>query len=506
MMHSWVIGRMILRTWMNRWWAVTKQSPVFGILPVLIFLSLMGIFLYMYDLSQDGLMEMLGVMELEAIFPLLENFALFSFIVVMVGLILLWQWVTNSGVLNRFMETLPVFKRSWAVGHLIPVMVLLISIFICLLFPTLLTLLKPFSFSVSKWIFIMGSFIMLLLLAVLLGLIWQQMIHLVTRWILKNRSANTHRIFHSFLFLFSIMIVVGGITQLYQKQILPYTYLPSYVFKEIVYSLYIDRGNAFIQMSGLLFSLFVSGLMLYWLFQREREWEPDDTNRWIPLKGLPFGQQQWLSIASLELKRIARDYETHLYTMIFLLFFITIGQLIPLAEDIMEPIYRNLYGKAIFYGLPFILSVYPLTSRNKNKEMRSVYYTLPLHLSKFTWGKIFVYGMIFPIISTLLMLCMLLFFQQSFPSLSMLIESYVYSTVMYTVAYSVGVLFPGNQTFVSTLVMNLLYVTISLPVVFLMQYLVQTLSMPWLILEVVFMLILLVLLTTQLEKRRVMIN
>ncbi|MCS1350026.1 hypothetical protein [Mechercharimyces sp. CAU 1602] len=475
-MHSWVIGKTILRTWKNRWWAATKESPLIGFLPLALLLSLIGIFFYVYDASQKGLLGLLGVVNTAALLPVMENFSTLSFMLVVGSLVLLWQLAVRSGIQNRLMETLPVHKRAWTIGQLLPVMVLIISLFLALLFPTLLVLMEPLSLTVWQRIALVCSYFFYIFLAITVGLVWQQVIHIVTRRLLKKAGLAYHQMFHGFFFLSSMMVTIGILSVIYRYQKLePYVvWQPDRRFMAGVTSLLEGDTIGFLLQNGLLLLYVVAALwVVMFLFRREQEWEPDATSGWLPLRKMAFSKKPWRSIAIFELKRLARDSETHLYTLVFLLFLMITGFIVHLFDEQFVQIYQMMFSQGILFALPFFLSIYPLTSRSKNTGVESVFYTLPIKMSSFTGGKMMIYVCIFPVLSLLLLLLLFGVNRIALPPQELWVQAFFYAMLIYAFAFSVGVIFPQRQSFTNTLILNLLFLLLSIPVFFLVKYLID---------------------------------
>ena len=142
-MQSWIIGKMILTTWKNRWWQMTKRSPLVGIIPLLLLPGVIASAWYVYHSTYDTFFGE-EPDEVVATF-LLQRMSLVTFLLVAMIMGIFWQWGIRSGLKNRFLETLPVHPSAWIGGQLLPISFLMLLLILSVFLPVLLVLLNVLS-------------------------------------------------------------------------------------------------------------------------------------------------------------------------------------------------------------------------------------------------------------------------------------------------------------------------------------------------------------------------
>jgi len=504
-MHSWIIGKTVLRTWKNRWWAATKQSPLLGFLPFLAIIILIAIAFYLYDSSKQNFQSLVGHLGQKEAGIFLQNYAAVSYALVSFGFILLWQWAIQSHLQNRMLETLPVRSRTWTLGHLIPAFLLVGVLLLTLMLPMLLVLIEPYAWTGSALFLSIIAYILMLASAVFFGLCWQQGIHLAAKQLMKKTHADLERGFHSVLLIISLLGLVG-LASAISNQTWSTSWangLPHRLFSRFVETIPHDPAVAFGMVAGLfVYVLFFFGILMA-LFRLEKNFQPGSGNGWLPLQSLSFRRSPFFSVSLFELKQVSRDFETHLYAAVFLSLMLAAGPIAHSFGEMAERLFQIIYPQLMYFGLPFFLSIYPLRSRSKLAGNENMLALLPVSAKIWTSGKMAIYTAVLPFFTLalydLLMAVNVLPLLDGELSLSFLF----YTLLIYAIAFAIGVAFPADpKILVSMLMLNLLFLIVSIPAFFIIQYLIQTQSMLWFVLESLLIALILAFLCISVEERR----
>src|SRR5690606_5204886 len=89
---------------------------------------------------------------------------------------------------------------------LLPVAFLMLLLILAVFLPVLLVLLNGLSLPLHQQFGATLLYAVVLSCAILVGMVWQQAIHLLASWAAKGRTASVQRLFHGALFLSSVFV------------------------------------------------------------------------------------------------------------------------------------------------------------------------------------------------------------------------------------------------------------------------------------------------------------
>lgn len=459
-MQSWIIGKMILTTWKNRWWQMTKRSPLVGIIPLLLLPGVIASAWYVYHSTYDTFFGE-EPDEVVATF-LLQRMSLVTFLLVAMIMGIFWQWGIRSGLKNRFLETLPVHPSAWIGGQLLPISFLMLLLILSVFLPVLLVLLNVLSLPLYQKFGAILLYAVVLSCAMLVGMVWQQVIHLLASWVAKGRTASVQRLFHGAFFLSSLFAGLSlGIWFLQRGWDIWSAPLPGIFFSKAVIS-WTKKSETWLPEAGLLFGWLIGLLMLVGLlFYLNSKQRIDDASERVWLSSLSFPRLQLFCIAALEWRRGFRDAETHLYTAVSLFFLALVGGILRLGD---WDLYLPLYGMILFFGLPFLLSIYPLISRGRDVGVKDGFRLLPLPTHIYISGKMLPHLTFLPLMAWLLLITFQFLSGLPFPGLSESLSFFMHAELFLATAFVVGTALPIDESkFTGKWMVNLVFVSICLP-------------------------------------------
>ncbi len=460
-MQSWIIGKMILTTWKNRWWQMTKRSPMVGIIPLLLVLGIIASAWYVYDSTHETFFSGNESDEIIATL-LLQRMSLVTFLLIAMVMGLFWQWGIRSGLNNRFLETLPVHRSAWIGGQLLPISFLMLLLILAVFLPILLVFLDALSLPFHQQLGAILLYAIVLGCALLIGVIWQQVIHLLVGWVAKGRSASVQRFFHGAFFLSSVFACVSwGVWNLKRGWDIWFTPLPGALFSKTVLN-WAKESEAWLTYVGLLLVWLVGLLVLVvLLFYLDSKQQTDNTSKQVLLSSLSFPRLQLFNVASLECRRVFRDAETHFNIIVSLFFLALIGGILRLVNwELYLPLYRTI----LFFGLPFLLSIYPLISRGRDISVRNGFRLLPLPTHTYVAGKMLPYLTVLPLIAWLLLIALQALVATPFPSLTKSFSFFIQAVLFWVTGFVVGTALPSDESkFTGKWIVNLVFVGVCLP-------------------------------------------
>src|SRR5699024_4302365 len=461
-MKSRQIGKITLLMCKNKWWSLTKQSPIIGLLPLMTFAAIISSFIYTYN----SLYEFLSLNEelpSGAINTYIDNFANISYILVIILIFILCQLIRQKKVHNKSLQLLPIKKKDWKFGQLIPIFLLFSIVYIAFLLPILLVLINMQFNSLLDTFVIIILFTCTIVSAAGIGLLWQQWVHLLAKTITSHILNQSYKVFHSLLSILSIIFILFIFMITGQKgfqfflSILSSSFFGEFV-KNFQVSFYLYDIIKIICYLLLIFCL-------VWLsFLLENEWDIENNQGWLPLEKLNFPISKLFSIFILEIKRLARDFEHIAYIVISFLFFILIGvyinYFVPNNGSLVI-----LFQQVMAFAIPEILMIFTLLSRGRDSDNKTLYSYLPISVSSYVLEKLLIYITLFPILAFLFY--NLFLWISGFPTISTLrdiIYYTLYSIAIFTLAFLVGIVVPTDEKkLTNSLISVLLFLIVSIP-------------------------------------------
>lgn len=460
-MQSWIIGKMILTTWRNRWWQATKRSPLVGLIPLVVVLGLAVSGWYVYDSTYQTFFGADGPDSLLAgLF--LKRFGQVTFFLVAVAMVLFWQWGIRGNVQNRLLETLPVRRAAWIGGQLLPIALLMLGLVLTVFLPVLLVLLDSLPLSISQRIVAVLLYAGTLACAMALGMMWQQSIHLLAQFAARGRSTSVQRLFHGGFFLLSVMVAMawGGwfIQQGWDIWSAP---LPGALFAESV--LRLAEGSAAWWVDTGMLTGWLAGLIVgvWLLFRLESDRRSDEGSAHVWWSSFSFPRVQWLAITVLEWRRWFRDAETHLYTSVSIFFLAFVGGWLRMAD---WQLYLPLYEMILFYGIPFLLCIYPMLARGRDVAWIESFRLLPLPTYSYIGGEMFAYLFLLPFLAWGMLVTLQALAGLAFPGPIETVTFLLYAVLLLSTAFVVGTALPSDESkFTGKWMVNLVFVSVSVP-------------------------------------------
>ena len=452
---------MILTTWKNRWWQMTKRSPLVGIVPLLLVPGVIASAWYVYHSTHE---TFFGANEPDEAMAtlLLQRLSLVTFLLIAMAMGLFWQWGIRSGLKNRFLETLPVHRSAWIGGQLLPVAFLMLLLILAVFLPVLLVLLNGLSLPLHQQFGATLLYAVVLSCAILVGMVWQQAIHLLASWAAKGRTASVQRLFHGALFLSSVFVGLSWGGWILQRGWDIWSApLPGTLFSKTVLSWATESGTWLADV-GLLLG-WLSGLLVWvgLLFHFDSKQRADDASERVWLSSLSFPRLQLFSVAALEWRRGFRDAETHFHTTVSLFFLALVGGIIRLGD---WNLYLPLYEMILFFGLPFLLSIYPLMARGRDVSARDGFRLLPLPTHIYIGGKMLPYLTALPLMAWLLLIALQILVGLPLPSLTKSLSFLMHALLFLATAFVVGTALPSDESkFTGKWMVNLVFVSVCLP-------------------------------------------
>lgn len=448
-MHSWKIGKVILLTWKNRFVHSLKANPLFFLIPLLILFGTGFGMWKVYNLVETQLFSGSTGLDTAKAYEYTANYAQISYFITLFGVVTLWQWGVKGKLVNKLLEALPVRKSTWTIGQLLPVLLIMWMFAMAGLLPMLLVLASYLKFSLLLKTGMILLFFLLIVHALLAALFWQQLIHLLTKYLAGKGDEKYHLSIHQIFFFLS----AAGIGVLF------------YASNEQNWGLKKGLPGAFFSEAMIMFhegsalGLFYAGLIiaavllllavLLFAFRYESEWRPDEAEGSIPLKSLPFSQIKILNLMISEGKRLARDYETLFYCMLAFSLFAAGGWLLK-RYDLL--VYGPIYEAAVSYGLPFVFCLFSLTSRGKDQELWIYLNAAGVRKWEYLTGKLFIHLILLPVMTYgLYKICLL---AAGLPQSS---QGYlVNAALLFLTSYLVGTILPMNKKNPGSQLVNML--------------------------------------------------
>lgn len=461
-MKSWQIGKVTLLMWKNKWWNLTQQSPIIGFLPVVILAAIVSSFIYTYNSLHDFL-SVNEELPTEAIYTYIGNFTNISYILVIIFIFILWQLIIQTRVHNKSLQLLPLKKKDWKFGQLIPVFLLFLIVYTAFLLPILLVLIKMQFNNLFNTLTIIVIFTCTIASAAGIGLLWQQGVHLLTKTLTSYISNLSYKVFHSILSILSMILILLIFMFTGQKGFHFFLSILSASFFTEFIQHYQTSYYLFdmIKIIGYLFFVF----FLVWLsFLLENEWDIENNRGWLPLEKVNFPIGQLFTIFILEVKRLARDFEHTAYIVISFLFFILIGVYINYFVANNDNL-LILYQQAMAFGVPELLTIFPILSRGRDSGNKTLYSFLPIPISSYIVGKILIYVTLFPILAFIFYNMFL--WIAGFPTITTWKDAFyyiLYSIAIFSLAFLTGVAVPTDEKkLTNSLISVLLFLIVSIP-------------------------------------------
>ncbi|MTH54646.1 hypothetical protein GKZ89_14675 [Bacillus mangrovi] len=448
-MDSWKIGKVIVLTWKNRFLEMIKDYPLLAIVPLLIIFGA-GFGMYrLYGLVEDQLFAGGANLDLGRTYEYTSNYAQFSYFLALFGVVTLWQWGVRGKAGKRLLETLPVRKSTWTIGQLLPVLLIMWLFALLGLMPMLLVLANNLQFPVYEKIGVILLYFLLIGHSILAALLWQQLIHLLTkRW--AGRGSETHHLaLHQILFFLSAILAGGLFYFSAQQEWGLDSLLPGALFGETVRKLHEGSSGAFLFAAMLVCSSMILCAAILLLFRFESEWRPDETEGSLPLRFLPFSRNRILSLIITEGKRLSRDYETQFYCA--LAFVVLAGLGLGLRKYNLL-VYGPVYEAVISYGLPFVFCLFSLLSRGRDQGLWPYLNASGIRKWEYAVSKAAVHLVLLPLVTFgLYRLC--LFLTGISPSTG---TFFLNAQILFLTAYLIGTVLPMNRSNPGSQLMNML--------------------------------------------------
>src|SRR5699024_3893714 len=124
-----------------------------------------------------------------------------------------------------------------------------------------------------------------------------------------------------------------------------------------------------------------------------------------------------------------------------------------------------LFQQVMAFAIPVILMIFPLLSRGKDSDNKTLYSYLPISVSSYVLEKLLIYIILYPILAFLFY--NLFLWISGFPTISTLrdiIYYTLYSIAIFTLAFLVGIVIPTDEKkLTNSLISVLLFLIVSIP-------------------------------------------
>ncbi|ENH95842.1 hypothetical protein J416_14056 [Gracilibacillus halophilus YIM-C55.5] len=500
-MTSLRIGKIIFKMWKNKWFTVLKDSPIFGLLPIVLLVAIFASVGYIYISMEDIISSVGENLTTDNIFAFIYHYSTLSFFIVIGITFVLWQFMIRTSIQNKYLETLPVSLKDWKMGQLIPIIVLVHILVVSVFLPIMFVLLESLPLSLWHIVFLILLFLLVIHCAMLCGSLWQQGIYLLSKWLVTHSDAQL-KAYHTLLSIISILVLALMTILLGIDTIQSFiTVSPIGLFYDIVISIEHDT-HFLLHFVGMIIYVFTFLMLLYFSFKIEGYWKGGIDQRFIPLKNLPFSFINWMTILILEIKRILRDIENLLYCFIALVLMVLVGYYIKLYATELNLV--MLYEHFALWGVVEFLSIFPLLSRGRDVGKIAVYRTIPLSVTSYILGKYLIYVTVFPFVSCALYVLIMSVGGYDINPLSLdtYMYAYLFSVIIFSIAFSLGVILPSDdRKFINVFVNVIIFLIVSIPIYLIIIHVMQY-SMIWLVVGAMVILVLILWICILIEKGR----